>query len=87
MEIKILKDTKNEIELQLDNITIAEILRTYLNKDSDVSLAAWRREQYERPVIFKVKTKGKTAKKAIDDAISTIEKETDKLINDFKKAK
>ena len=39
--MKIIKDEKNAIEVELENITLAEILRVYLNKDSGVSFAAW----------------------------------------------
>ncbi|MEX2017382.1 MAG: RpoL/Rpb11 RNA polymerase subunit family protein, partial [Candidatus Pacearchaeota archaeon] len=70
MEINILKDEKEEIELQIDNLTIAEILRVYLNKDSGVTFAAWRRGHSTESPVLLVKTKGKTAKKALNDAIA-----------------
>ncbi|MBL7059261.1 DNA-directed RNA polymerase subunit L, partial [Candidatus Pacearchaeota archaeon] len=44
MEIKVLKSSKEEIELEIENLTIAEILRVYLNKDSNVSFVAWKRK-------------------------------------------
>ena len=85
MEINILKSSKDEIEVELENLTIAEILRVYLNKDDNVSFAAWRRDHpTEKPVLL-VKTKAKTAKKAINDAVSSITKDLDKLESDFKK--
>lgn len=87
MEMKILKSEKSEIELELDNLTLAEILRVYLNKDDNVSFAAWKREHPTKKPILLVKTKGKTAKKAIDDAVSAITKDLDKLESDFKKMK
>ena len=87
MNIKIRKEDKNEMELEIDNLTIAELLRVYLNKDDSVSFAAWRREHFQKPIILKVKTKGKSAKKAIDDAVSQIQKETEKLSDDVKKGK
>jgi len=86
MEPKFLKDEKNEAEIQLD-LTIAELLRAYLAKDSDVEFVAWKRKHIESHPILKIKTKGKTARKAISDAISQIEKQADKLVKDFKKAK
>ncbi len=82
-----MKDEKNDAEIEMDNLTIAEILRVYLNKDSSVSFVAWRREHPSKNPILKVKTKGKTVKKALSDAASQIEKEADKLVNDFKKGK
>lgn len=87
MEINILKSSKEEIELEIENLTIAEILRVYLNKDSSVTFTAWRREHPTKKPMLIVKTKGKTAKKAIDDAVSAITKDLEKLESDFKKLK
>ena len=85
MEVKILKDEKNEIEISIDSLTIAEILRDYLNKDSVVNFAAWKREHPNNPLILRVETKGKSAKKAIEDAIEDIQKDADKLVAEVKK--
>ncbi len=87
MEINILTSTKNELEAEIDSLTLVEILRVYLNKDSDVNFAAWRREHPTQKPILLVKTKGKTAKKAVNDAVFAITKDLDKLENDFKKLK
>ena len=87
MEINILESSKDEIKLELENLTIAEILRVYLNKDDLVTFAAWRREHPTKNPILKVKTKGKTAKKAINDAVLKITKDLDKLESNFKKLK
>jgi DNA-directed RNA polymerase subunit L len=87
MEIKILKDSKNEIEIELESLTIAEILRVYLNKDSDVLFAAWKREHPTKKPILKVKTKSKNVKKLINDAITAIEKDLDNTLENFKKIK
>jgi len=87
MNINIIKSEKEELQIEIDSITIAEILREYLNKDDDVKLAAWRREHPNKNPVLLVKTKGKTAKKAVADAISQIEKESTKLLSDFKKSK
>lgn len=87
MEMNILESSKNEIKLELENITIAEILRVYLNKDSSVSLAVWKREHLTKKPILVVQTKTKAAKKAIQDAAAEIEKDLDKIENDFKKLK
>ena len=87
MKNNVLKNSKEETELEIENLTIAELLRVYLNKDSSVSFVAWKRKHpTEKPVLL-VKTKGKTAKKAITDAISVITKNLDKLESDFKKLK
>ena len=87
MEIKVLKSSKDEVEIELENLTIAEILRIYLNKDSSVEFAVWKRKHPTENPILSVKVKGKTAKKAISDAVRTIEKDLDKVADDFKKLK
>ena len=87
MEIKILKDEKNELEVQIDNQTIVELVRVYLNQDSSVKLGAWKKEHYSRPLILKVVTDGKTAKKALQDAIAKAEKDLEKYKEEFKKSK
>lgn len=87
MEVKILNEEKNEIEVELENATLAEILRVYLNKDSSVDFAAWKRNHPSEKPALKVKTKNKEAKKAIKDAISAITKDIDKVEKDFSKLK
>src|SRR3989339_538478 len=87
LENKVLNESKEEIKLELESITLTEILKVYLNKDSAVTFVAWKRNHpTEKPVIV-VKTKGKTAKKAINDAIGAITKDLDKIQADFKKLK
>ena len=87
MELEILKSSKDEIEVRLPNITLVEILRVYLNKNDSVSFAAWKREHPSEKPILKVQTKGKTAKKAINDAVASKEKDLDKIEENFKKIK
>ena len=87
MDIEILKGSKDEMEVRLENVTLVEILRVYLNKDDSVSFTAWKREHPSEKPILKVQTKGKTAKKAISDAVSAIEKDLDKIEENFKKMK
>lgn len=87
MEIEILKSSKEEIEVRLPNLTLVEILRVYLNKDPSVTFAAWKREHPSEKPILKVKTKGKTVKKAINDAVDAVTKDLDKVESEFKKLK
>jgi len=87
MEITIIKDEKNDLEVQLDNQTVAELIRVYLNKDSNVELAAWKQEHYSKPFVLKVQTQGKSAKKALEDAIAKTQKDLKKYADEFKKAK
>lgn len=87
MELKILRDEKNELEVAIDNLTVAELLRVYLNQDDSVKLGAWRKEHYSKPIILKVITDGKTAKKALTDAIAKARKDLEKYSDELKKAK
>jgi DNA-directed RNA polymerase subunit L len=87
MEMNILKDSKEEMEVEIGSLTMVEILRVYLNKDSAVTFAAWKREHPTKKPILAVKTKGKTPKKALNDAIAAITKDLDNIESDFKKLK
>jgi DNA-directed RNA polymerase subunit L len=85
MEIKYLKDEKNEIEVEINNLTIVELVRSYLVEDDKVDFAAWRRDHPTKNPVLKITTNGKTAKKALQDAIKKIEKELDSVAEQFKK--
>ena len=84
---KIIKNEKNHVEIEIDNLTITEAIRNFLWEDSNVKFAAWKRDHPTKNPVLIVKTEGKTAKKAISDAISRIDKLSDKVLADFKKAK
>jgi DNA-directed RNA polymerase subunit L len=84
MEIKILKDEKNEMDLELNNLTIAEVLRVYLNKEG-VDLAAWKRDHpFKSPVLH---IKADNPKKIVKKAIESMEKDIDSVSTEFKKLK
>jgi len=85
MELKVLKEEKDNIIIEMNNQTIAELLRVYLNKDDAVETTGWKRAHPENPVVFEIRTKGKSAKKALEDAASKVEKELGKVLDDFKK--
>mgnify|MGYP001609442283 CR=1 FL=1 len=85
MELKVINEEKNLIEIEIPSTTIAEIMRVYLHKDSGVEFAAWRREHPTKPILLRVETKGKTSKKAIEDAVNLIMKEADSFVADLKK--
>lgn len=87
MEVKYLLDEKNDAEIEIDNQTIAEVIRIELSKDDAVKFVAWKRAQPGTPVTLAVKTTGKTVRKAIKDATENVNKELDKFLNDFKKLK
>lgn len=87
MDIEFIKEEKDDIEAKIDNLTLVEILRVYLNKDSAVTFAAWKRNHPSESPILAVRTKGKTAKKAIVDAIKLVSKDLDRIEEDFEKLK
>lgn len=84
MNVKILKQEKNGMELEIDNLTVAEILRVYLN-ESEIEFAAWRREHPSRPAIFRIVSSGKSVQKAVSEAVSKVKKDCDLLLKAVKK--
>ena len=84
MEIKILKDDKNEMDIELSSLTIAEVLRVYLNKEG-AKIAAWRRHHPTKNPILHIE--GDNPRKLLKGAITKLEKEIDKVVDDFKKLK
>jgi DNA-directed RNA polymerase subunit L len=87
MKVEYIKDEKNDAEIEIDNLTIAELLRVYLSKSDSVSFVAWKRDHPTKNPVLKIKTEGKTARKAVEAAISQIDKDLEKLQGEFKKAK
>ena len=85
MEIKILNETKEEIEVEIPSLTIVELLRVYLNENEDVSFAAWKRDHPSRNPVLKVVAKN--AKKAINSAIESVVSDLDKFSSEFKALK
>lgn len=82
MNIEIVKQEKDEIELKIDNLTVAEILRVYLNEQG-VDFAAWRREHPFKPLIFRIANGN--VKKSIGNAVDAIKKDLDKVVKGMKK--
>ncbi len=74
MNVEIISQENDLIELRVDNLTVAELLRVYLN-ENDIKFAAWRRDHLTKPVIFRIESSGKTVKKAISEAIASINKD------------
>ena len=85
MKIQILKQDKNELEVELDNLTIAEILRNELWEDSNTEVSAWKRENPSKNPILVVKTRGKDAKKVLLDAIERVQEKNSEILKEFKK--
>jgi len=84
MEIKILKDEKNELDVELSSLTIAEVLRVYLNKEG-AKLAAWKRDHPTKNPVLHIEADN--PKKLLKKAITTLEKEIDATVDEFKKLK
>ena len=84
MEIKILKDEKTELDIEINNLTIAEVLRVYLNAQG-AKFAAWKREHPTKNPVLHIE--GDNPKKLLKDAIKNLEKEIDKTVEEFKKLK
>jgi len=84
MEIKILKDEKNVLDVELSSLTIAEVLRVYLNKEG-AKLAAWKRDHPTKNPVLHIEADN--PKKLLKKAIATLEKEIDKTVGEFKKLK
>lgn len=87
MEVKFLVSEKNEVEVEMPGLTLPEILRVYLLKDSDVTFAAWKRDHYTSSPVLKVKTKTKDAKVAVKVAVRAIVSDLEQIETQFKALK
>jgi DNA-directed RNA polymerase subunit L len=86
MHVEIIQSEKDDFELKVDNPTIAELVRVYLNEQG-IKFAAWRKEHPSKPVIMRIQTSSGTVKKAVSDAVGAIQKELDELTAVLKKSK
>lgn len=86
MITKVLKNEKDHLEIEIDNLTVAELLRNALWEDSSITVASWRREHPTKNPVLIIKTDGKTAKKALLDCIERVSKLNDKIIDELKKS-
>jgi len=86
MIVEVLKNEKNQLEIELNNLTIAELVRNELWEDSSVTVAAWKKEHPTKNPVLVIKTEGKSAQKALTDCLDRIEKKNKKLIEEAKKA-
>jgi len=86
MIVKVLKNEKNHLEIEIDNLTVAELVRNELWEDSSVTVSAWRKTHPTKNPILVVKTSGKSAQKALTDCLEKIGKNNKKMIEEAKKA-
>ena len=84
MNIEVVKQEKNSVELKIDNLTVAEVLRAYLNRNG-VEFAAWRKEHPSKPLLFKIESSGKGVKKEVSEAVDMIKKDCNKIVSLLKK--
>lgn len=84
MEIKILKEDKKEMDVQINSLTIVELLRVYLNNEG-ASLAAWRREHPSKAPVLHIEADN--PKKLLQKAIAAVEKDLETANSEFKKLK
>lgn len=85
MKVEVIKSDRGEFEVKIDDITVAEILRVYLNKVSGVDFAAWRQDHPSNPAFMKIIVSGKSAKKAVGEAVAAINKDTSAILKVLKK--
>tara|TARA_Y100000310_G_C20700547_1_gene829430 strand:+ start:6344 stop:6601 length:258 start_codon:yes stop_codon:yes gene_type:complete len=84
MEVEVIKSDKEDLEVKVDNLTVAEVLRVYLNEQG-ADFAAWKREHPTKPALLKVKASKGTAKKAVSEAIGQVKKDLAELEKSIKK--
>jgi DNA-directed RNA polymerase subunit L len=84
MEIKIINDEKNTLDIEISSLTIAEVLRVYLNKQG-AKLAAWKKAHQDSAPILHIESDN--PKKLLKKAITALEKDIDKTVDEFKKLK
>lgn len=84
MKVKVLEKSQNEIKIELDDLTLCELIRKELWEDKSLVQASYsRKHPIENPILH-VQTEGKSAKKALQDAIKRLEKKNEELIKVFK---
>jgi DNA-directed RNA polymerase subunit L len=84
MEVKILNDEKTSMDVELDSVTVAEVLRVYLNKEG-AKLAVWKQEHPTKNPILHIEAE--SPKKLLKGTITKLQKEIDETVADFKKLK
>ena len=88
MEVEIVKSEKNfaEFIVKGERHTFSNLLRSRLLQDEDVSFASYILEHpLDNEAKFVVRTKSKSVKKALDEAVKKIEKELKEFESAVKK--
>ncbi|MBT7706078.1 hypothetical protein HN747_01385 [archaeon] len=84
MEVKILIDDKDVLDVELDNMTVAEVLRVYLNENG-AKVAVWKQDHPTKNPVLHIEAEN--PKKILKDSIAAIQKEIDSTVDGFKKLK
>ncbi len=84
MNVEVVSQEKNDADINLDSVTIAEVMRVYLTQNG-ADFAVWRREHPSKPVLLKVSSSGKTVAKAVSDSVAAIKKDCAKVLSVVKK--
>lgn len=84
MEIKVLSEDKTHMDLEIDSLTIVELMRVYLNKEG-AKMAAWKREHPSKNPILHLEADN--PKKLLQKAIESVQKDLSTIEADFKKMK
>ena len=86
MKVKVLENKTNELKLEIDDSTICEALRKELWEDKTLVQASYsRKHPIENPILL-IQTEGKSAKKALQDAIARLEKKSEEFAKSIKAA-
>lgn len=84
MEIKVLSENKTSMDIEIDNLTIVELMRVYLNKEG-AKMAAWKRDHPSKNPVLHVEAEN--PKKLVQKAIESAKKDLETIGTDFKKLK
>jgi len=86
MKIKVVGNKTNELKLEIDDSTLCEALRKELWEDKALVQASYsRKHPIENPILL-IQTEGKSAKKALQDAVARLEKKNDEFAKALKAA-
>ncbi len=90
LEIEVLNDEKNELEFLIkgERHTLPNLLREALLKDSNVEFVAYTlRHPMDEDSKFVIKTKDKSPKKVLTEALKQIEGQLDEFKKEIKSLK
>ncbi len=84
MEIKVLAEDKTFMDLEIDSLTIVELMRVYLNKEG-AKMAAWKRDHPSQNPTLHIEAD--QPRKLLQKAIISVQKDLATIEADFKKMK